>query len=350
MSLLDFHRQELNRILDQWEPRFLQNNWLFIERHIQNWWLAYKKWESQDTFEAAFKDDRMTVRTFDADFDKQVNKKFNSINIAENDKRFFADGKYKPLHPDPEQAMKALQRHSNIFHNTEESQFYHAKRGIDSSDFAVPAYFATREMKYQMGLHDLSASLLNHKFEIWKQVHHKWDNGAHYSFMPLSQEADQEVLHTLGTHAKSTPMFPALYGMVRSFRAEMTRLKLAYDRDMGVGYTAIPVQLPENECRGTRPSYKLRYGLGFTTTGANGESEPVTSDVYDNRRKQARKFKEILQSRGGSKNEVVIAIRRHAGPFPVYAVRDGRMLKCYDIVDNRMRLNGRTISMTGRMT
>ena len=30
---------------------------------INNWWLAYKAWEANDTFETAFDECRMTVRT-----------------------------------------------------------------------------------------------------------------------------------------------------------------------------------------------------------------------------------------------------------------------------------------------
>jgi hypothetical protein len=231
-----------------------------------------------------------------------------------------------------------------------EAQKYHAKRGIDSSPFAVPSNFATREKKYEEGLHDLSASLLNHNTQIFvfDQTHNS-GQGAHYSFLPLSQEADQEVIFTLTRYAKDRVTFPQLYHKVRGFRAEMTRVKLAQDSDMAVGYSVIPVVKPPTESPGARPAYKLRYGLGNTTTVA-GQSPLVTAQIYQARQQTARRFKQILLTRPGLKNEIVIAIRKHAGPFPVYAVRQGKVLKCYDIVDNEMKLNGKTISANGHLT
>ena len=153
-----------------------------------------------------------------------------------------------------------------------EAQKYHAKRGIDSSPFAVPSNFATREKKYEEGLHDLSASILNHNNPILDQVHNS-GHGAHYSFLPLSEEEDQEVIFTLTRYAKTRIPFPLLYPKVRGFRAEMTRVKLAQDYDMAVGYSAIPAVLPSIEGSGAHLAFKLRYGLGNTTTVA-GQTRP----------------------------------------------------------------------------
>jgi hypothetical protein len=47
-------------------------------------------------------------------------------------------------------------------------------------------------------------------------------------------------------------------------------------------------------------------------------------------------------------NEIVIAMRQHAGPFPVYAVYDNGTLRCFDIVNGQMVLQpGQTISAIG---
>jgi hypothetical protein len=343
MSQLDFHRQQLNEFLDNWQPPVLLNNWLVIERRIRTWWGAYKLWEKQDTFDTAFHEDRMTVRTFEADFDKQVNKKFDKIQI-EAKNRFMADSNYT--------ALTAAERatHHQIFNETDVAKSYRADRGIDSSAFAVPGNFTSRERKYEMGLHDLSASLLNHSYSIFDQVHNK-ANGAHYSLLPLSNEADQEVIYKLTQYAKDRITFPQLYPMVRGYRAEMTRLKLAQDFDMAIGYTAITTPHPPNECGGQRLQYKLRYGLAATTTVA-GVVGPVavTPALYNTKRQAARSFKQILLTRPGKKNEVLIAVRQHAGPFPVYAVRNGNVLQCYDIVEGQMKPNGKTISSNGQMT
>jgi hypothetical protein len=50
------------------------------------------------------------------------------------------------------------------------------------------------------------------------------------------------------------------------------------------------------------------------------------------------------------KNEIVIALRQHAGKFPVYAQRQGDKLLCYDIAGGKPEFNGHTISAKGVMT
>jgi hypothetical protein len=75
----------------------------------------------------------------------------------------------------------------------------------------------------------------------------------------------------------------------------------------------------------------------------------VTAELYRARQLAALNFKSILGIRD-AKNEIVIAIRRHMGPFPVYAVRQSGQLKCYDIVEKTMKFNGKTISSAGVMS
>ena len=354
-------------------PDLVQHNLPAINLLIESWWSVYEKWESKDTFNDAFKERRMSVRTFDAGFTKQVSKQFGkgSISIFSSDKdheevRMFADSKYTALEPNEALA------HNERFSKGVESQKYLAQRGIDGSAFADPENFKSRGTKYAAGLHDLSASLLNPDVSIFNQIHNK-DQGAHFSFLPLSEEEDQELLFNLILCAKKVP---ALYDRVRTLRANMTRVKLACEYDMGIVYSAAPMANWKDNVnkepkmlggygKGARPgiplpAYKLRYGLGlFTTiTGPNGkQTVSVTKEVYEARQAAARRFKGILGLRGegeGQKNEIVVAPRKHRGPFPVYATRSGELLKCYEIGDNKgvrtMKYNKKTISSAGVMT
>ncbi len=342
--------------------------------------ISYKLWEENDTFNKAFTNKRMTVRTFpgtlgvpkkesdphpevtdtwgEKGFEKQHAKVFKhgGVNVVDQKKnpetkqwetevRIFADSKNTPLGSRAEEL-----EHDRIFHKTDEHNYYGAKRGIDSSAFANPLNFVDREKKYEEGLHDLSASLLSPKetMSIFDQIHNNdWD--AHFSFLPLSKEDDQYVLYNLTRLAKELRLaLPALDTKVRFYRASMTRVKLANEFDMGIGYTAVPVANPQPGS----PAYKLRYGLTKNTTilGPGGQqSVPVTPELYAARQQAALKFKSILGIRD-AKNEIVIAIRRHAGPFPVHAVRQSGELKCYDIVKDKMVFNGKTISSAGVMT
>lgn len=373
---LAFHRQKLNDYL--FGTDYVQVNWTTVEPLLDNWFMAYKFWEVSDSFNKAFRHKRMTVRTFpgslgnvpknekaphpeikndwgEKGFTKQGSKVFahGTVNVVdtkrnpdtkqmETEVRIFADSNYTPLGSDEEE-----KRHDRIFHKTDEHYKYGAKRGVDSSAFEDPTNFASREKKYEQGLHDLSASLLNPDLSIFSQIHnHEWD--AHFSFLPLSKEEDQLVLFNLTRIAKALrSTLPALYDKVRYYRADMTRVKLANEFDMAIGYTAVPVANP-----GKGPAYKLRYGLTKTTTitGPNGQQTVnVTAELYRARQLAALNFKSILGIRD-AKNEIVIAIRRHMGPFPVYAVRQSGQLKCYDIVEKKMKFNGKTISSAGVMS
>jgi hypothetical protein len=353
MPELPLLREQLHFMLDRGET-WVKDNWSKVNPRIETWWKAYKNWESADTFKQAFLDNRMTVRTFDGTFSKQVSKSFPKGELSVE--RFFADGQYTAC---GEQQQK---EHSQKFKTKPEHLKYHAQRGIDSSAFANPENFVSRKKKYEEGLHDLSASLLNSKFPIFQQVHHQWVQGAHYSFLPVSWPDDQEVLYRLAQLAKSLKAtLPALDELVRGYRAAMTRVKLAQDSDMAIGYTAVPIENP-----GDGPAYKLRYGLGNKTnsvevTGVDQEGKlltkrntlTVTAQVYADRKKSALNFREILLSKyavKGLKNEIVIAMRHHAGPFPVYAYREGEELVCYDIEGGNVKPNNKKISASGNMT
>ena len=61
--------------------------------------------------------------------------------------------------------------------------------GIDSSAFANPANFATHAKKYQEGLTQPSASLLNPKLSIFQQIHNK-EEGGKKNFQKKTIEGD----------------------------------------------------------------------------------------------------------------------------------------------------------------
>jgi hypothetical protein len=379
-DLLATHRAALNIKLAE-GAEYVQKNWGTVEPLMDIWWKTYKLWESKDKFNDAFTESRMSVRTFGAGFLKQVSKTFGKgeiqvtsqvkeQDVVREEFRVFADGQYTPF--DDVTAKK----HATNYGGPVEKQKYFASRGIDSSTFANPDNFKSREAKYAEGLHDLSASLLNPKLSIFDQIHNNED-GAHFSFVALSQEEDQETIFSLVGIAKQLKlMLPALDGMVRGYRAAMTRVKLACEFDMAIGYSITPhkdweKRVGKEAPRGTGigrsykpgiplPAYKLRYGLGLLTTvtgeGGQSKSVTVTSDILLKRQEAARKFKSILGIRD-AKNEIVVAIRQHAGPFPVYGTRVGAIIKCYDIASSQldptkktMKYNQKTISATGVMT
>lgn len=329
-------RETLSNVIctpDVWGD--LPTHWPTVKPLVERWWKALKVWEKADTFNAAFLDKRMTVRTFGADFNYQKSKSFDTITLP--DTRFKADSQYTPM------SYEDQRKHNDAFRSPAEYKKYHAQRGIDSSAFADPANFVSREKKYAMGLHDLSASLLNPAVSIFDQIHNN-EEGAHFSFLPLSAEEDQLVLSQLTAAAKKLQgPLPEFYTLVRGYRAGVTRIKLAQEFDMAIGYTVVPAKNPTKD----GPAYKLRYGLGNTMTIVGRTfGIKVTAEVLAARRQAAMRFKSILAERQ-AKNEIIIAIRQHAGNFPVYAVRKGNQLDCFTIDSGKLTLNGKKISANG---
>ena len=348
---LKLARQQLNDVLNATpaaEIPALWNN--TIRQLITQWWAIYKQWEAQDTFDKAYGDARMTVRSFGKEFDKEVNKNIPRGTLKVTGERFFADKQRTELEPN------AHQQNYTAFHSEAENQKYWQNRGIDGSAFADPANFISREVKYANGLHDLSASLVNPGKPLNLQLFSSGD-GVHLAFAPLSKEEDQQVIWKLTGLAKGLQgQLPEFYFLVRRYRAEMTRIKLARNYDIGTGFIATPIANP-----GQGPQFKLTYGLG-TTIKEKGRFSPRSlspqqqQQLQASMRLQALQFKQILAGatfNKGEVNEIVIALRRHAGPFPVYAVlrKDLRCCDCFDIVGGQRVMNGRRINIeNGKMT
>lgn len=344
-------REQLNQGLTSTPAEQIPAEWnSSIRRLISQWWSAYKRWEAQDTFAKAYEESRMTVRSFGKDFGKEVHKNIPRGTLKVTEERFFANRQRAALDPTDHS------QHYAAFHEEAESQKYWQNRGLDSAAFADPANFISREVKYAHGLHDLSASLVNPRKPLNLQLFSSGD-GVHLAFAPLSKEEDQQVIWRLAGLAKRLQaQLPEFYSLIHGYRARMTRIKLARNYDIGTGFIATPAANP-----GQGPQYKLTYGLG-TTIKEKGKFAPRPIDPQEQQRlqtsmrQQALQFKQILAGavlNKGEVNEIVIALREHDGPFPVYAVlrKDQGLCECFDIAGGQRVMNGHTISIQdGTMT
>jgi hypothetical protein len=364
MADLEIYRGELqSKILDLDLPdgeargdpaaiEFIKTKWVDAKLLIDGWWGAYKEWEGKDTFNEAVSHNRMTMRSFGVEFDTQV-KKTAPMNIAE-ESRFYSDSSRTKV-ADPATHQSAFNAivsgpKAPVFgwkkgSEPKPSPYAKLNRGIDTSAFAVPANFLSREAKYKHGLHDLSVKLIVPNQNVKEQSHHKGSLEPHFCFMPISKPEDQSVIYTLIRYAKALrTVKPEFDTLIRGYRSEMTRVKLAHDYDMGTGLVAV-----ETPGRVDNLPYKVSYSLGDKTKRRSedgGGEIPVTAELV-RMRKQAY-FKENARViRTG--NEFVIAMRKHAGQFPVYAVYAGGTFNCYTIGgDNKPNpLVGKTISANG---
>jgi hypothetical protein len=345
MSELKVHREKLNtQILDHQDAAArIQGNWTNAELWIRNWWKAYKDWEAADTFNKAMLANRMTMRSFGSNFESQVNKQFTSLDIEKG--RFYGDSERTDL------GETVQEQHKTTFSRPQlvSTKMYIAKRGINSSAFSDPANFATRKVKYEQGLHDLSVKLVLPGRDIRGQSHHRGEKNPHFSFAPLSKPEDQAVIYKLIRCAKALKnTLPQLDTLIRGYRTRMTRAKLAHHYDMGTGYVAVPTP---NRTDGLE--YKIGYSVGNTTKLRAEETPnriaaivPTTMDIVRARQKE---YFELNAGVARVGNEIVIAIREHAGPFPVLAVYEGNQLRCFsiDIAGKKVLNNTNTISNLG---
>ena len=325
----------------------IQRNWVEAERLIEEWWDAYQAWEKADTFNRAVADRRMTMRSWDGDkatFADLVNKTGPS-NIAD-EKRFYANSADRQPAARRADGMSHKDKFAAIANRTP-PQFGWTKknpapdvvygrpvRGIDASAFMTPENFLSRDQKYQLGLHDTSVKLfipgdrnlpvikkLNPDNKTLKdQSHTKEAKKAYFCFLPISMPEDQYVIYKLVRYAKALKTaVPDLDSLIRGYRSQMTRVKLAHGYDMGTGYIAV-------QTNNDKIPYKVSYSIGSTVKERGEGGQPAKASISVDseliRKRQQAYFKQNSDVvRIG--NEIVIAMRKHAGSFPVYAYSDG---------------------------
>jgi hypothetical protein len=336
-------------------PAWAAANRVELERLVLTWRDALKASEAMETFEDVYADRRMSVRSFSPAFDDEVDKRLKDFKIVGTG-RVRPDSQYVGGLP----AAKQREIAADFNESPDLKKFYDPRRGMDSTAFADPANFATRLAKYSAGLHDISASLLNPEVPIFDQVHHKTDQGAFFAFVPLPHEEDQALLYHLIRAAKALKgSQPWLYDKVRALRAEITRVKLAGEDDMALGYSIVPVANPVQG----QPAHKLRYGLGAKATPVEGETPDAkltafsagltmmvtTQEVYEARQKSGMNYKSILgramRRTEGRKTEILLALRHHGGSFPVFGKRVGNELKELSIAGGVQGSLGRTLPL-----
>lgn len=256
-------------------------------RIINKWWGAYKLWEAQDRFLPAFNEGRMTVRQIPLEGTTYGEYLGQDSGIAFGARR-----------GDVERAPYPKERY---------------RVGIDAlKERMDPANFGmdgAERLKYQRGLHDLSASLCVPTIPLLtKQVRWKWDkiDKCYTIFMPLAQPEDMAIFDLLNRMAKQAPQ--EIRNRVAELRRQFTRLKLADSVDIGAGLHDIS---PKGS---TDP--KFRYGMKNVP---DWKGAPTGIDAI--RAQKALDYTSILPTgpKASNINEIVIAYRHHEGVrFPLF--------------------------------
>ena len=265
------------------------SDWKTLTPLIDRWFEDLKAWEAIDTFNKAFQDKRMTVR---------------QVNI------------------DPTTA-----RGGTFTVGTRQMKLARDIPGI-AARMAPTNYFdpvTLRRKKNELGLHDLSASLLTNTRAIRSQL--KGYENVIALFMPLVQEEDLYLFDSLNKTAKKE-----LDGSVlmKTLRSKLTRVKLAQASDMGATF---------EDTKPGGPEGNFRYGLTGTIIGEDQRGKlikvgrPATAEELFNRKTNALHYKNILINPVVSVNEIVMAYRHHASPlFPMFAQWD-KWLRYFRVID-----------------
>jgi hypothetical protein len=299
--------------------RFDSNDWAGLEAEVREWWKFYKAWERDDSIEDAFAQQRLTVKG---------TSKLDSPLEAKDPEVWGPTQKF-------EKPRKAVSKVAARFAANAEPEYYRIVKTNESiMQRLEPTMFVPggggESRKTEMGLHDLSAGLMNPKQPISEQQYKTPNRIQVYVFMPLSDAADQAVFQNINTLAKAYRQeHAAFYTLVRGIRSEMTRVKLAAEHDMATNFTVV------GRTAGGRP--KFRFGLlENTDVSVNDVKRKVipadtdfagrkviqmatTPGILEARQRAALNYQQLVLGEMLRYGEVVVAYRQHAGGFPKFA-------------------------------
>ena len=310
-------RQELLSALKQCGASFsAKDYWAANELKLDKWWGHFQAWERDESFARAFFDNRIAI--------KELKNKVQVVGGPNSNITFGAAVDYALG-----AARTPLPSHlydtgvSGMVNRVKPENFYTKASAPQKKVYGraaqnlAPVTKEGESLKNKLGLHDMSMSLMNCKKAISAQTFTDLLNpdkdDRYVIFVALAQPEDQAVFYDLNDNAKAVrDTNPAFYAKVRKLRAEITRVKLAWDYDMGSNFIALR---PDDK---VKP--KLRYGM-IGGKKLPGVVLPVAANDGDRElaKSQARDYKSILKTQTQKYNEITVAIRKHQNPmFPIF--------------------------------
>jgi hypothetical protein len=326
-------RDQLNGILESQNlPQFVINNPALVIQVMSNWFDAYKMWEADDIdFYKIWRDHRMLLRSIgdtDSDYD-----------TLEAKRPSYEDFKAKGWAAPGGNEVPTI-KVQGVRYNTGRDGLM---KRTDPQKFLAPKPEQGFKLKYAEGLLDVSGTILRNDRPITDQLHVKPKQNDWVCFCPLSNEEDQALLMFMKDKlaqlqivlGKGDPGLNKIINKYKAITAEVTRLKLAFETDMALGYVAIP-----NE-DGTHSKYKymvktsVKYSMNNPDQTLRNKSLMMNDDLAKLLRNNVKRYKSIVGI--AIKNEVRISLRKHANPrWPMIAKWTGPT----QTVDNRNSLEG----------
>jgi hypothetical protein len=337
-----------------------EDDWKKVEDIVKTWFAFVKVKESDDTFAEAFREERMTMRA-----------------ILETRQTGYHE---------PEVKLRGKERSGFVRKIRTMQGVAGIKERMTSANFHGVG--AMQRAKYEKGLFDVSAALLNPKLSLkigggaagppppraaaaagpppltataaarpapppppksdgdQNQIYRATGDTT-YVFMPVPREGDMYVFYMLTLLAKESNS-QGFKQFVSYMKSRFTRIKFAFDGDAGAKFLdfATSGELPP----------KIRYGFGNLLPATASDAE------IKRRRQEATRYRQILASK--KRNEIIIAYRQHGelarqpSTFPLYAkgvfVEDRLKPsepahKGYVVVNDQMQPTGQIITLGGEM-
>ena len=297
-----------------------------LQRDVAEWWRLYKAWEQDDTIARAYAEQRLTVKGTAMTWTQDLQAD---------------DTGAKKVYPMPKKDTTGLTgvKLMRVQAENRETKHYPIEKGLLgivkrlNPEAFMPASGGASQ-KTELGLHDLSAGLMNREKPISAQQYKTPDKDTYYVFMPLSHPGDQAVFQNINMLAKAfRDAQPELYGLVRDIRSKMTRIKLAAEHDMATCFARV------GTTSAGRPRFKFTLGAATDVSirdrqrgvlppdfvfdeGRNVKNVPTPAGILEARRSAALNFHSLILGEIHSYGEVTVAYRQHAGGFPKFAQFD----------------------------
>lgn len=309
-------RDELLSLLDSQNLlRFVTDNPALVVKVMNNWFDAYKLWEQEDDdFYKIWGDKRMLMRSI-GDSDSV----YTSLQAKAPS---YAAWKEKGWESAKGENAKTI-TFTGVGYNTGRDGLM---KRTDPSNFLAPVVEGSVKKKYAEGLLDVSGTLLRPDIAITRQTHVKPKPGDWIFFNPLSEEADQELLMFLKDKLKQLQAvlgkghkgLETIIGKYKVICSEVTRLKLAFETDMALGFVAIPNPDDTYSKYKYMVKSKVTYSMNNPDPGLKSKAVFINDDLAVMLRNNVKRYKSVVGY--AVKNEVRISLRKHANPkWPIIA-------------------------------
>lgn len=311
-------RQKLLYALEElWPLNPIPAQGRLLAELTHEWYVELKKFEGEETFSNAFTQNRMTMRLLNADPSRSANDYKRDVESHKVEKQ--RDGSFKKVGE-----IKQVYLSGGL-----EGMKDRMNPDSFSRPDPDPSGVRGQSEKNGLGLHDLSARLLDGRFDIGKQGF-KIEKVKHAVFMPVPPEEDHELFYKLNLSAKGELSHASEFVQEISFiRARLTRIKLAEPTDMGsslivmespgnrqrirYGYTGVVSKPPQAVVTEKSFEQQIQEKMGKLKPVTNEWPEDValTAEQIRKRVETAWRYKCVLKTTWAlGNNEIVIAYRQ----------------------------------------